>query len=83
MEELYIGLTFICFAISFKLFNKTKLEKPTKHQELQAERYFNKMSEDNGTTKGRICTKGLALIKVENNKFKFIKQSKLADTSIL
>lgn len=81
MNELYIGLTFICFAIAYRLFKK--IEKPTKYEEKQAERYFNKMCEDDGSTEGRICTKGLALVKDNDNKYKFIKQSKLADTSIL
>lgn len=81
MNELYIGLIFICFAIAFYFFKKR--EKPTKYEEAQADRYFNKMCEDDGSTVGRVRTKGLALVKDDDGKYRFIKQSKLADTSIL
>ncbi len=41
------------------------------------------MCEDNGSTEGRVRTKGLALIKSGENEYTFIKQSKLADSSIM
>lgn len=76
-----MGLLFLSFSIAYKLL--TKREKPTKFQEEQADRYFNKRSEDDGSTLGKIHTKGFSLIKTRENEYKFIKQSKLADTSIL
>lgn len=79
--ELYIGLAFLNLAIAYKFFKKVK--KPTKYQEEQAERYFNKRCEDDGSTIGRVHTKGLSLIKTGENEYTFIKQSKLADSSIL
>lgn len=80
--ELGIGMSFICFAIAYKLFIQKK-HKSSEYLSEQADRYFNKMCEDNGSTEGRVKTKGLALIKTSENEYTFVKQSKLCDTSIL
>ncbi len=79
--ELYIGLAFINFAIAYKLLSKKR--EPSEYLEKQADRYFNKMCKDDGSTEGRVHTKGLALIKIDENTYEFIKQSKLRDSSIL
>lgn len=85
MEIIYIGLFLINIAIAYNLFKKAKKEDKDLIKKEDANRYFNKKNEvkDWNELEGRIHTKGFGLIKIKENEYKFIKQSKLADTSIL
>lgn len=82
--ELGIGIFFIVLALVYKLFIEKK-HKKSEYLSEQADRYFNKRNEmtQDWNSNGMSYTKGISLIKTDENEYKFIKQSKICDTAIL
>ncbi len=82
--ELGMGIFFIILAFIYKFFLEEK-HTPSIYLEEEADRYFNKRSErtPDWNSNGKSHTKGFALVKINENEYKFITQSKLCDASIL
>lgn len=76
--ELYMGIFFIFLAFIYKFFIKEK-HVESAYLEEQADRYFNTRNEltEDWHSNGKLFKTGLSLVKVNENEYKFIKQTKI------